>query len=113
MPDGTGVGRRRHRPSAAEPAPDPTRSSLGRLGASARWSREDPRDPDGPLPRARAAFDARFVRQVDPDGLLDPAERARRIGHARRAYFIRLGLLSAAARRARTEAARGDAGGAS
>ncbi|MGY1695450.1 transposase [Geodermatophilus sp. SYSU D00814] len=38
-------------------------------------------------------------REVDPDGVLSPAERARRAGHARTAYFTRLALRSAQARR--------------
>jgi hypothetical protein len=37
--------------------------------------------------------------QVDPDGVLSPAERARRAGHARKAYFTRLALRSAQAQR--------------
>jgi hypothetical protein len=41
----------------------------------------------------------RFERQVDPDGVLSPEERARRAGHARKAYFTRLALRSAQARR--------------
>jgi hypothetical protein len=41
----------------------------------------------------------RFERQVDPDGTLKPEERARRAGHARKAYFTRLALRSAQARR--------------
>jgi hypothetical protein len=36
---------------------------------------------------ARAAFLLRFERQVDPDGVLAPAERQRRAESARRAYF--------------------------
>jgi hypothetical protein len=48
---------------------------------------------------ARRAFDLRFEREVDPDGLLDPAERARRAKHAKAAYFTRLALKSAKARR--------------
>ncbi len=40
-----------------------------------------------------------FERQVDPDGSLSPAERARRAGLARKAYFTRLALRSAQARR--------------
>jgi hypothetical protein len=48
---------------------------------------------------ARKAFLDRFERQVDPDGTLDPAERARRAGHARKAYFTGLALKSAQARR--------------
>jgi hypothetical protein len=50
---------------------------------------------------ARAAFLARFEREVDPDGALDPRERARRAEHARKAYFLRLALASAHARSAR------------
>lgn len=47
---------------------------------------------------ARAAFLARFEREVDPEGTLDPGERARWAEHARKAYFLRLALASAHAR---------------
>lgn len=50
---------------------------------------------------ARAAFLSSFERQVDPDGLLSPAERRRRADQARKAHFTRLALLSAQARRKR------------
>lgn len=50
---------------------------------------------------ARKAFNERFERQVDPDGVLLPAERARRAENARTAYFQQLALRSARARRAR------------
>ena len=50
---------------------------------------------------ARAAFLGRFEREVDPEGVLDPRERARRAEHARKAYFLRLALASAHARGAR------------
>lgn len=49
----------------------------------------------------RAAFLARFEKQVDPTGILDPKERARRAESARRAYFAGLALKSSKARRAR------------
>ncbi len=49
----------------------------------------------------RAAFLARFEREVDPGGVLEPSERARRAEHARKAYFLRLALASAHARAAR------------
>lgn len=48
---------------------------------------------------AREAFLARFERQVDPEGVLHPDERARRAEHARKAYFAKLALASAKARR--------------
>ncbi|MGO1317129.1 MAG: hypothetical protein ACTMIR_08860 [Cellulomonadaceae bacterium] len=54
---------------------------------------------------ARAALNARFEQQVDPDGLLLPDERARRAEHARKAYFQRLALKSARSRRRSKELA--------
>jgi hypothetical protein len=41
----------------------------------------------------------RFEREADPAGVLDPAERARRAEHLRRAYFTRLALASSRARK--------------
>jgi hypothetical protein len=49
----------------------------------------------------RDAAMARFEREVDPEGILEPAERARRASHARSAYFSSLALKSAKARRQR------------
>lgn len=48
---------------------------------------------------ARAALQARFERQVDPDGVLPIEERARRAEHARRAYYLRLSLKAKESRR--------------
>jgi len=48
---------------------------------------------------ARVAFDARWEREVDPDGVLSPDERSKRASHAKRAHFQRLALKSAKARR--------------
>lgn len=53
---------------------------------------------------ARAASMSRFERQVDPDGLLDPVERATRAEFAKKAYFTLLATKSAKAR-ARRKAA--------
>jgi len=54
-----------------------------------------------------AALLDKFERQVDPDGSLDPAERARRAESARKAHFARLAFLSAQARRQRKSGAGG------
>jgi hypothetical protein len=58
---------------------------------------------------ARKAFLGRFERQVDPDGKLSPAERARRAEYARKAHMTKLAYASARARGAKaahtTEAA--------
>jgi hypothetical protein len=50
---------------------------------------------------ARAAFQDRFARQVDPDGILPEAERQRRAECARKAYYAALAAKSARARRQR------------
>jgi hypothetical protein len=82
------------------PALDPVERSLqASVAALSRWAREDPHDPAGPLPRARAAFDDRFYDGVPDD--LPEAERRRRVECARRAYYQRLALQSVKARRAR------------
>ena len=54
---------------------------------------------------ARKAFADRFALKVDPDGILDPTERAIRAEHARKAYFLGLALKSAQARRERAQSA--------
>jgi len=69
----------------------------GRIGAHESWARTD--DRPARTANARRAFLARFEHQVDPDGRLSPAERERRAESARKAYFARLALKSAAARR--------------
>jgi hypothetical protein len=58
---------------------------------------------------ARAAFLASFERQADPEGCLPAAERQRRAEQLRRAYFARLALASAKARKARRPARGGEA----
>jgi hypothetical protein len=51
---------------------------------------------------ARAAFASKFDREVDPDGLLDPTERARRADHARKGYMSKLALKSSRSRSRRS-----------
>jgi hypothetical protein len=97
---------REQRTDSVLPAPSPPgarvspaeRSLHARMAAYAMHARHDSRQTSAP---GRAAFLARFERQVDPDGHLDPQERARRAELARRAYFARLSLAAAKARRAK------------
>ena len=78
------------------------RSQQSRLAAHVLHSRVA--DPSAHTAAARAAFLDRFEREVDPDGVLAPDERARRAEHARKAYFQRLALRSAQSRRRRAGA---------
>lgn len=72
------------------------------IAANTSWSRTVDR-PARTAAARKASWD-RFETEVDPDGVLDPAERAIRAGHARTAYFAKLALKSAQARRARRRA---------
>lgn len=81
----------------------PTERSLrGQVAAHTSWARTDDRAART-APARQAALD-RFERQVDPEGLLLPAERAKRAESARKAYFAALALKSAKARRIRKAA---------
>ena len=85
--------------AAAKHLTDEQRSLRGRLAAHSLHARIA--DPVAHTAPARKAALERFERQVDPDGSLPPAERARRAEHARKAYFLGLALKSAQARRKR------------
>lgn len=73
------------------------------IAANSRWAKEP--DRSAATAAARAGLDARFAREIDPDGVLAPDELAKRVDAARRAHFQRLALASAKARRRK----RGDA----
>jgi hypothetical protein len=85
------------RQDASTPA---ERSLHARMAAHAMHARHDARVT---TVNGRAAFLARFEHEVDPDGTLDPQERARRAEHARRSYMARLSLAAAKARRTRRQ----------
>jgi len=75
---------------------DTTASLRARIAAHSLHSQRDSRETTA---AARQAFLSRFEREVDPDLVLPPSERARRAEHAKKAYFTRLALRSAKARR--------------
>ena len=76
----------------------PTERSLrSQIAAHESWANTENRSAR--TAPARAAMLDKFEQQVDPDGVLTPAERAKRAEHARKAHFKRLALKSAQARR--------------
>jgi hypothetical protein len=79
------------------PATPQERALGARIAAFSRWAHEP--DRTAATHPARAAFDRRFDDEVDPDRALAPEERAGRAAAARKAYFSRLALRSAQARR--------------
>lgn len=83
-------------------SPASERALRARLGGLSKWAKATDRSA-ATMP-ARTAFDARFAREVDPEGTLPPAERALRADAARRAHFTRLALRSVTSRRKAREA---------
>jgi hypothetical protein len=76
----------------------PTERSLrAQIAAHESWAQTD--DRSARTANARKAMLDKFERQVDPEGILPPAERAVRAEHARKAHFKRLALKSAQVRR--------------
>lgn len=71
------------------------RSLRARIAANRRWSQEDPAPT---MERARAGLRAKFLREVDPDGVLPDAERERRADARWRAHMQTLALRSSQAR---------------
>lgn len=76
---------------------DTERSLIASIASHESWSRTE--DRAARTAPARAAMMARFEREVDPEGVLPPHERAKRAENAKAAYFKRLALKSAKARR--------------
>lgn len=83
-----------------EPTPS-ERRVIAAIAAHESWARTENRSAR--TAPAREEFLDQFERKVDPDGILAPAERAKRAEHLRKAYFARLALKSAQARRRRRE----------
>jgi hypothetical protein len=81
-------------PMALTPAEKRLRSQAA---AHSKWKRCG--DPTAATAKARDKFDERFYDEVDPNRLLPETERERRAEHARQAYFAKLALKSAKARR--------------
>lgn len=81
------------------PARDPeSRALCARIAAAERWGRTS--DRTAATAPARAGLRAKYAREVDPDGTLDPAECERRVDHLIRAHMLRMTLKAKAARRA-------------
>lgn len=86
------------------PAETPAeRALVARIAASERWARVE--DRTAATAAMRKALTDKFEREADPDGVLSPDERARRAANLRTAFYARLSLKSAQARRARSRAA--------
>jgi hypothetical protein len=78
------------------------RSARGKLASHTSWANTE--DRTARTEPGRQALERKFEEQVDPENRLTPAERAKRVESARKAYFTGLALRSAVARRKAREA---------
>lgn len=78
------------------------RSIRSTVGAHISWANTENRTAR--TEPGRRAFNDRFLTEVDPEGVLPEAERAKRAANARKAYFAQLALKSAKSRRRAKEA---------
>jgi hypothetical protein len=83
------------------------RRSRARYAALIGWSKTP--DKTARTQPMRDGFLARFERQVDPDGIYSPDQRAHMAEAARKAFYVRMGRQSGEARRAKA-AKRGGGG---
>lgn len=72
-----------------------------RMAAHVLHATHDPKETTAAATKAGPGSINYFEKQVDPDGLLEPVERRRRAESAKKAYFLRLSMKSAAARKRR------------
>jgi hypothetical protein len=80
------------------PARDPeSRSIVAQIAAAERWGRTT--DRTAATAPARAGLRAKFVREVDPEGALEPAELERRVDSLMRAHMLRMSLKAKTSRR--------------
>lgn len=83
---------------AKEPMPAHLRAAQNSINCYRSWQGLSPQQRSARTQPARQALEEKFEREVDPEGVLDPAERARRAAVAKRMYFRELALKSAKAR---------------
>ncbi len=73
------------------------RSLVAQIAAAERWGRTT--DRTAATAPARAGLRAKFAREVDPTGALDPAEVERRVEQLMRAHMLRMSLKAKGSRR--------------
>lgn len=76
------------------------RSLIAQIAVAERWGRTT--DRTAATEPARAGLRAKYAREVDPDGKLDPAELERRVDSLMKAHMLRMTRAAQAARRAKS-----------
>lgn len=81
------------------------RSIAAQIAAAERWGRTS--DRTAATAPARSGLRAKFAREADPQGTLDPVELERRVDSLMRAHMLRMTLAAQKARHARAQSAGG------
>jgi hypothetical protein len=80
------------------------RSLHAQAASLSYWSKV--RDRSAAMAPLRDGFARKLAAEIDPDGVLEPHELARRVDMARRAHLANASRISAKRRRERAEAAK-------
>ena len=80
------------------------RALRARIAANARWGHTPPSQRSQATAAARRALADRWERDADPDGVMDPADRAVLAESLKKAHMARMTLRSSQARAARKSA---------
>lgn len=91
--------------------PPELRRAQNSINVYRSWQELGPRERRARTHAGRQKFEERFEKQVDPDGVLDPVERAKRAAVAKQMYFKELAIRSAKARARRKAAAEAERDG--
>ena len=70
------------------------RRKVAQVAALRRWARTGIDERRANMAPAQAALAAKWEREVDPEGLLDPDERRRRADALKQAHYIEMSLRS-------------------
>lgn len=97
-------------PRTTNPITPGQRRQRARLANAARWSRLPGDQRAAQTANARAALWQKYLRQVDPDGVLPEAEREKLARAARRADLERWSLMASRARSAKASGGQEAAG---
>lgn len=73
------------------------RTLVAQIAAATRWGRTP--DRTAATAPARAGLRAKFAREIDPSGTLEPAELERRVDSLVHAHMLRMSLRAKASRR--------------
>lgn len=77
------------------------RRMAAQIANAVRWSRQSQSDRKVATAPARRGLEAKWAKEIDPDGTMSPEELELRIESARKAHMLRMSLASAKARRAK------------